>query len=109
MWEEWKLVVDHAAVVSKAVVQPMEEDKEEEEDKEVDVEEGSSTEDLVPLQAPAMWATMPVAPTFWVVGLSDEVARRELATSLRAWGKVLAIQAESTPPAKTDKELVHQL
>ena len=44
MWEEWKLMVDCMAVVSKAVVEPKEK-HEEEEDKEADVGEGSSTED----------------------------------------------------------------
>ena len=35
------------------MVEPIEEDKEKEEDDEADVEEGSSTEDLAPKQAPA--------------------------------------------------------
>ena len=29
MWEEWKVVVDHTAALSKATAEPMQEDKEE--------------------------------------------------------------------------------
>ena len=46
MLDEWKLTADHAMVVNKAGVEPIEEDKEE--DNEVNVGEGSSTEDLAP-------------------------------------------------------------
>ena len=49
---------------------------------------------------------MSVAPGFWAAGPSDQVARRGLAASSRAWGKVSAIQVELLPLAKTDKELV---
>ena len=68
--------------------------------------EGSSTVDLEPNQALALWATMPVVPRFWVVGPSDQVARRGLAYSLRARGKAPAVQTGPISPAKTDKELV---
>ena len=56
-------------------------------------------------QAPALWATLPAAPGFWVGGPSEQVAGRELATSSRARGKAPAVQAEQLPLAKTDKEL----
>ena len=51
MWEEWKLIVDCAAVVSTAIAELVKEDKEEEEDKEAHMGEGSFTEDLAPKQA----------------------------------------------------------
>ena len=38
----------HTAAASEAMAEPIEEDEKKEEDKEVDVLEGSSTEDLVP-------------------------------------------------------------
>ena len=76
--------MDSIVVVSEATAEPMEEDEKEEEDKVVDVGEGSSTEDLVPKQVPAPWATMPAVPGFWAAGPSDKVARRGPATSLRA-------------------------
>ena len=46
------------------MAEPMKEDKEEEEDEVMGMGEGSSTEDLVHSQAPAPWATMPMAPRF---------------------------------------------
>ena len=52
---------------------------------------------------------MPVVPGFWVVGLSDQVARRGSAASSRAQAKVPTIQAESPPPVEMNKELVYQL
>ena len=73
------------------------------------MEEGCSTEDLVPKQAPAPLAVIPVAARFWAMGPSDEVAGRGLATSLRAKGKATAMQAGPASPAKTNKELVCQL
>ena len=66
----------------------------EEADKEADMGEAPPTGDLAPEQAPAPWATLPAAPRFWAGGLSDQVAWREPATSLRAWGKAPAIQAK---------------
>ena len=50
IWEEWKLVADHTVVVNKATAELMDKD-EEDKDKEVDVGESFSTEDLVPKQA----------------------------------------------------------
>ena len=50
--------------VSAAMAEPMKEDKEEEEDEVMVMGEGSSNEDLVHIQAPAPWATMPMAPRF---------------------------------------------
>ena len=90
MWKEWDFAGNHAVVANAATAEPMEED-EEKEDKEVDMWEGSSTEDLAPEKALAPWATMPVVPRFWVVGLGDQAARRGLAASSRARGKVPAI------------------
>ena len=52
---------------------------------------------------------MPVAPGFWIVGPSDQVARRGPAASSRAQGKVPAIQEELPSPAKMDEKLAHQL
>ena len=69
------------AVVSKAKAEPMEEDGEEEEDKEADMGEGSSTEDLVPKHALVPCITMPVATRFWEVGPNDQVSRRGTVTS----------------------------
>ena len=66
----------------------------EEADKEVDVGKAPPTGDSAPEQAPAPWATLSVMPRFWAGGPSDQVARREPATSMRARGKVPAIQAE---------------
>ena len=71
----------------------------------MDVCKSSSTAELALKQALAPQATMPMAPLFWAVGPSDQVARRGLATSSRAQGKMPIIQAEWMPPAKTDKEL----
>ena len=73
------------------------------------MEGDSSIEVLVPNQALAPWAATPMTPGFWAVSPSDQVARRGLATSLRAHGKLLAVQVELQPPVKTDKELAHQL
>ena len=72
MWEEQSLaadctvvvsqaMVDHVAVASQAIAEPMQEG-EKEEDEEADVLEGSFTIDLVPEQVAVPWATMPVAP-----------------------------------------------
>ena len=52
---------------------------------------------------------MPVVPRFWVVGPSDQVARRGPAASLRAQGKMLAMQVELPPLAELGEELVCQL
>ena len=71
-----------------AAAEPIEGD-EEEEDKEVDIEEDSSTKDLVSQQVPALQATMPIAPGFWASDLSDEVARRGLTTRSGFWGRYL--------------------
>ena len=40
---------------------------------------------------------------------SDQMARRRLGTSSRAWGKAPTIQAALLPPTEMDKELVCQL
>ena len=89
-------MADHTAVESVASAELIEEDKEEEEDEEVeDIEDGSSTEDLAPKQVPVPHATVPAV-------LSDEVAGRGLATSLRAQWKVPTMQAELISSAKTD-------
>ena len=63
----------------------------------------------MPKKALALQATMPVVPRFWVVGPSDQVARRGPAASLRAQGKMLAMQVELPPLAELDEELVCQL
>ena len=107
MWKVQKLRVDHVGQY-KAVAELIKEDEQEEEDKE-DPWEGSSTEDLVPQQALALWATISVVPGFWAVGPSDEVAKRGPATNSTAQGKTPAIQAESILLAKTDEELVCHL
>ena len=52
---------------------------------------------------------MLVMPRFWVVGPSDQVARRGPATSLRAQGEAPIIQAELMPLAETYKELARQI
>ena len=52
----------------------MEEEKEV--GKEVDMGEVPPIGDLLPEQALAPWATLPVAARFWVGGPSDQVARR---------------------------------
>ena len=70
-------------VTSKAVVEPIEEDEE------VDMGEGSSTENLAPKQVAATWPTMPMVPGFWAISPSGEVTRRGLAARLRARGKCL--------------------
>ena len=75
--------MDHMAVASKALAEPIEEDKEEE-NKEIDLGEGSSTEYLATKQPLAPWETMPAGPEFWAAGQSDQVARRRPATHLRA-------------------------
>ena len=49
---------------------------------------------------------MPVAPEFWVAGLSDQVARIRPSASLRAQCKAPTIQVELLPLAKMDEELV---
>ena len=66
----------------------------EEADKEVDMGEAPPTGDSVPEQATVPWVTLPAVAGFWVGGPSDQVAGREPATSLRAWGKVPTIQVE---------------
>ena len=98
-------MTDCMAVASKAMVEQIEKDGEEE-NKGADMGESSSTADLVPRQALAPWVTMPVAPRFWAVGPSVQLARRGLDGSLRAQGKVHTIQVESLPPAEIKKELV---
>ena len=75
--------MDPVAAVSKAAVEPIEEDKEKE-NEEVDLEKDSSTKDLAHQQVPVPQATMPIAPGFWASGPSDKVARRGPATSLKA-------------------------
>ena len=107
MWEEWKLAAYHAVAVSKATAELMEED-EKEEDKEVNVGEGSFTKDLMPKLKLASQTAMLMVPQFWVVGLSDQVARSGSAANSRAQGKAPTIQAEPMPLTKTDKELVCQ-
>ena len=55
MWEDrvqQKLAEDHTAAVSTAIVELIKKDKEKQENEEVDIGEGSSTEDLAPQQAP---------------------------------------------------------
>ena len=98
-------MADHAVAVSKAVAELMEED-EEEPYEDADEGEGSPTAGLAPKQVLAPWVTMPVVLGFWVVGLSDQAARRGPGASSRAWAKAPTIQAELMPPAETDKELV---
>ena len=71
----------------------MEEDVEEV-DNEMDVGEASPTRELVPEQAPMPPATLLATAGIWVGGRGDQVAGQWPATSLRAWGKVPAIQAE---------------
>ena len=93
--------MDYASVVSQAMMELMQKDKEERY-KVVNMGKGSSTEDLVPNQAPVPWATMSAAPGFWVPGPSDQVARKGPANSLRARGKVPARQVELPPPAEID-------
>ena len=83
IYEKWKLMADCVVVVSLTAVEPMEEDKKEE-DTEVNMEEYSSTEDLVPWKVVAPWATMHVTPGFKATGPSDKVARKGPATSSRA-------------------------
>ena len=80
----------------------------EEEEKE---EEGSLTEELAPAekQAPKPQVALPVAPEFWAMGPSGEVAGHGLAISKRAWGKETAMQVGPEPPAFTNEELVCQL
>ena len=65
----------------------------EEVDEEADVGEASPTGDLAPKQVLVLWETLPVAPRFWAGVLSDQVARREPATSSRAWGKATTVEA----------------
>ena len=77
-------------VASNTTAEPMEED-EAVENKELDTEEGSSTEGLVLQQAPAPQATIPAVPAYWALGPKGEVDRRGLAASSRARGKVPAI------------------
>ena len=67
------------------------------------------TGDSVPEKATVPWVTLPAVAVFWVGVPGDQVTARELATSLRAWGKVPTIQVEQPPPAKMDKELARQL
>ena len=86
----------------------MEED-EEEVDGEVDVGEDSSTGELVPKQALVPQATILVAPESWAAKQSDQVGRRGLATSSRAWDKMPAVQVELLPLAKIDKKLTRPL
>ena len=81
IWEEQKLTTNHTGAASAAAVEPIKEN-DEEEYKEVDMGEGSSTEDLLPKQAPALWTTMPSVPKSWAVGPSDQVARRGQPASL---------------------------
>ena len=89
------------AVASQAIVEPIEEDKEE--DEEVYVGEGSSTAYLVPKQVPALLATIPAVPGFWVVGPSDQVGRRGSLASSRAQYKAPAIQVELLPQTRQTK------
>ena len=74
VWERMQelCVADCVVVVSSTAVEPMEEDKKEE-DTEVNMEEYSSTEDLVPWKVVAPWATMHVTPGFKATGPSDKV------------------------------------
>ena len=62
-----------------------------EEDKKMNMGEGCSTADLAPKQEQALWETMLAVPQFWVMVPSNQVARKGLAASSRAWGKVLAV------------------
>ena len=64
----------------------------EEADKEVDMGEAPPTGDSAPEQAPVSLVTLLAAAGIWVGGPSDQVAGREPAASLRAWGKVPAVQ-----------------
>ena len=95
-------------VASQAIVKPVEEDKEEV-DKDSDVGEGSSTEEITHKQVPSRWETMPAAPRFWAAGPNDQVAKKGLAASSRAQGKVPAIQAELLPLPRQRKSFFHQL
>ena len=76
---------------------------------EADMGEGSSIANLALKQVLMLWASMPAVPQFGVAGPSDQLARRVLAASLRAWGKAPAIQVKSPLPAEMDKELAHRL
>ena len=104
IWEEWKLMANCTVETSQAMVEPIEEDKEEV-DGEEDMGEGTSTADLAPKQAPALWETMHEVPKFWAEGPSIQVARIGPAASSKARGRVLAIQVELLPPAEIHKEL----
>ena len=64
------------------------------------MEENSSTENLAPNQVPSLQATTPVAPEFWAVGLSGEVAGCGLATGKRAKGKSPTMQVELESQSK---------
>ena len=96
-------------VESEVEVKLMEMNEEVEEGEELEMGVGLSTKDLAPKQVLVLWATMPAVPRFWAVGPSEQVARRGLAASLRAQGKVPAIQLEFKPPAEIDEELVCQI
>ena len=73
--------------------EPMEADVEEV-DQEAYVGEAPPTQDLVPEQVSVPWENLPVAPGFWAGGPSNQVARREPATSSRARGKAPTVQVE---------------
>ena len=75
-------------------VEELVEEDVEEVDKEVDLGELAPTGDLAPEQAPAPLVTLLVVAGIWEGGWADEVAGRGPAASLRAWGKVPAIQVE---------------
>ena len=83
--------------MSAAVAELVEKDEQEEEDEEADVRECSSTRDLAPKQVLVLLETSTVVPGFWVVGTSDQAARKGLASSSRVQRKAPDIQAELTP------------
>ena len=71
---------------------PIEEPMEEEEAvEEVAMGETPPTGDSVPERAPAPWVTLPAETGFWAGDPSDQMAGREVATSLWTRGKVPAI------------------
>ena len=58
---------------------------------------------MTPQQAPALERAMPMGPAFWFLGQGIRVARQGLPTSIKARGKVPAMEL---PPPEIDKELV---
>ena len=97
---------DHAKVANKATVELIMENEEKEKDEEEeDVEEGSSTVDLVHKQVPVLQATMYVVTGLWAGDPSVKVAGRGPETCLRALGKASTIPGGLKSPSKINKEL----